>query len=280
MNVSEPAGFDVLMPMAPWEDPVIVSQALKSLEDQSLQPQRVVISCDGSPPQPLRDLLARSDLPMMVIEGPGREGVGPVLARGMDHCSSELIVRADADDLSLPDRCRLQVQVMLQRPEVAALSSWMDEFMGDSTRPISIRTVPVGTDALRRFSRWRNPMNHPAVILRQSMVRHVGGYRACPGFEDYDLWLRLIHAGYCLDNLSASLVKARVGPQHTARRNGWRYLKAELRFLMQCGQDGLFSWPHVLTLALLRLPIRFLPPRLQTAVMMKGLRQTPPHQVF
>ena len=274
MNYQQSEAYDVLMPMAPWESPSILSEALASLEDQSLQPAQVIVSCDGPPPAELRQILMVSRLPLLIVEGPGQEGVGPVLARGMDHCRSELVVRADADDISIPQRCFLQVESMLQRPELAAMSSWIDEFQQNPLKTTSIRQVPIGSVEVRRFSRWRNPMNHPAVILRQSMVRQVGGYRSCPGFEDYYLWLRLLAGGLPLDNCASSLVKVRVGPGHTARRNGWPYLQAEAIFLFRCAREGLLDWSHVLLLGLLRLPIRLVPVPVQTFITRTMLRRS------
>ena len=161
---------------------------------------------------------------------------------------------------------------MAARPQLAALSAWIDEFETDPATSLSVRAVPSGATEVRRFSRWRNPLNHPAVILRRSLVQQVGGYQACSGFEDYHLWLRLLQAGFVIDNLAQPLVLARVGPDHTARRNGWRYLRAEADFLWRCGREHLFSWPHVWLLAVLRLPIRLIPVPLQTALMRRALR--------
>lgn len=273
--VSSPVGYEVLMPLAPWEKPMVLAQALASLEQQTLLPTRVVISCDGPPTTELWHVLNTNQLPLLILEGPGSEGVGPVLARGMRHCQSELIVRADADDISRPDRCSTQVNAMMRRPELAALSSWMDEFETDPLVSVSIRTVPVGAENIKKFSKWRNPINHPAAILRRSKVMAVGGYVSRPGFEDYYLWLRLLKHGFQLDNLPEALVKARVGPKHTARRNGWRYLQSEAFFLYVCAQEGLLHWGNVMCLAILRLPIRLMPVQCQKLIMLKALRAAP-----
>ena len=268
-------GYEVLMPLAPWEKPSVLAQALASLEHQTLLPTRVVISCDGPPTPELWQVLNTTQLPLLVIEGPGSEGVGPVLARGMKHCQSDLIVRADADDISCPDRCCAQVQAMMRRPELAALSSWMDEFENDPSAFVSIRKVPIGAENIKKFSKWRNPINHPAAILRRSKVMAVGGYVSRPGFEDYYLWLRLLKHGFQLDNLPEPLVKARVGVKHTARRNGWKYLQSEACFLYVCAQEGLLHWGNAMCLAILRLPIRLMPVGCQKFIMRKALRATP-----
>jgi hypothetical protein len=80
--------------------------------------------------------------------------------------------------------------------------------------------------------RFRNPLNHPSVILRRQAVLAAGNYRAVSGFEDYELWLRLlvIHGSKVLANTPQPLVMARVGPAHLSRRHGWSYAQAEVGF--------------------------------------------------
>jgi hypothetical protein len=270
-----PPSYSVLMPLAPWEPPAQVHAALASLEGQSLPCAQVVVSCDGPPPAELEAVLTQSRLPLEVVAGPGGEGVGPVLTRGLRLCRNDLVVRADADDLSLPQRGAIQVQAMVARPQLAALSSPILEFIFDPNVPCSIRSVPLGADALLRRSRWRNPINHPAVILRRHQILAVGAYGDRPGFEDYDLWLRLLQAGAVLDNLDQPLVLARVGVDHLARRRGRAYAAKEWGFLLACGRQGTLAWPRVLLLALLRCPVRLVPPAFLQGLTRKLLRKQP-----
>ncbi len=255
--------YEVLMPLAPWERPDIVAEAIASLHAQTLSPRRVVISCDGEPAhdlgQILDPLIGAQDIPYVFVVGPGGEGVGPVLARGLLACQTDLVLRADADDISWPDRARRQVEAMVQRPELAALSCQIHEFLHHPEQSRRTRTVPVGPVAVGRYLRWRNPMNHPAVILRRSSVIAAGNYKDCPNFEDYHLWLRLYQRGESLDNLDAPLVSARVGTAHLIRRSGIGYARREASFFFLCGRQGLLPWHHAILLVLLRCPSRLLP---------------------
>ena len=271
--------YCVLMPLAPWEPAWVVAASLASLEQQSLLPVALVISCDGPPPEPLRAVLKRCKLPLVMAQGPGGEGAGPVLQRGLEVCPTDLVVRADADDLNLPGRCERLVNVMEQRPDLAALGSWIGEFV--QTQPeaplqhLRERRVPSGADALQRFSRWRNPLNHPSTILRREQITAAGGYRAMTSFEDYDLWLRLLAQGQRLDNLAETLVLARVDPAHRRRRHGRSYLAAELRFVTICLREQLLApWVALLWL-LLRCPTRLLPQGLLAGLIQHRLRQPP-----
>jgi hypothetical protein len=265
--------YEVLLPLAPWECPAIVSQSLASLKSQTLQPHRVVVSCDGAPPTALRNVLESSGLPLLIVQGPGGEGVGPVLARGLRQCECDLIIRADADDVSLPDRCRRQVETMVERPQLTVLSGQVKEFTDIPNNPTGVRNVPSGRRKIRQFSQWRNPVNHPAACLRKSAVLAIGNYRACPGFEDYDLWMRLLGSGAEIDNLPCDLVSCRVGPAHLSRRRGWRYMMCEARFFLRSAREGTFRWPLALGLIMIRCPIRLMPAWLVRICMRQITRQ-------
>jgi hypothetical protein len=281
--------YEVLMPLAPWEEPGVLAAALASLEAQTCPPDRLVVSCDGPPPPELREGLKQIRLPLTLVIGPGGEGVGPVLTRGLGSCRRQLVVRADADDLSRAHRCAVQVAWMRRHPEVVALGSVIDEFVDGppqhaelpigaliaSLRVVSQRVVPIGSEPIRRWAMSRNPLNHPSVVLRRKQVLAVGSYRAKPGFEDYDLWLRLL-AAYgptALANIPDALVLARVGGGHLARRHGRGYAVAEARFLLTCGRDGTLPWWHVGRALVVRLPLRLLPRGLLAWVMARVTRR-------
>ncbi len=266
------AQYEVLMPLAPWEEPSVVRASLRSLTQLQPQPQRIVVSVDGVLPSTLQVIIdGCASVPLLLVHGPGGEGVGRVLARGLKACSCELILRADADDLSCENRAMRQLSWLADHPEVIAGSSWIDEFITEQPlHVVSCRRVP-SDGALVRWSRWRNPLNHPAVVFRRAEVLAVGGYRHRPGFEDYDLWLRILkHYGpTSMNNIAESLVLARVGHAHLARRRGLNYAAKEIKFLCGCAREGLLGWFQVLILLVSRVPLRLLPARWLNAVMLR-----------
>ena len=58
--------------------------------------------------------------------------------------------------------------------------------------------------------RYSNNIVHPSVMIRSDVIRKVGGYRNFKRSQDYDLWLRLITAGYQIRTIDAHLMKYRV----------------------------------------------------------------------
>lgn len=275
MNAASLPAYSVLMPLAPWEADDVLREALQSLAQQTFRPTQVVVSCDGEPSPELSRVLETAPLPICRVMGPGREGVGPVLARGLKVCDHDLVVRADADDMSVAERCVIQLTWMMQHPEVVAMSSWIEEF-SDQDDARLLRRVPTDSLSILRQSRRRNPLNHPAVILRRQAVEVVGSYRHRPGFEDYDLWLRLLQywGPACLANLPQALVRARVGQAHLTRRRGWAYALGEARFFLAAAQEGLLGWSDALLALALRLPLRLMPAGVLSQAMRAWTRTT------
>ena len=78
-----------------------------------------------------------------------------------------------------------------------------------------------------------SPLFHPAVLMRARAIEAVGGYRAGDLPEDYDLWLRLVSAGYRLAAVPRPVVRildrdgrlTRTDPRY--RREAFDRVKAE-----------------------------------------------------
>jgi hypothetical protein len=62
-----------------------------------------------------------------------------------------------------------------------------------------------------------SPLFHPAVMFRASAVEQVGGYRNGDFPEDYDLWLRLVGAGFEIGALEQEVVILRDHGQRLTR---------------------------------------------------------------
>lgn len=260
-EIADSPSFDWLMPLAPWEDPEILSQTLESLKQQTWQARALVVSVDGRLGTLLEAALQESGLPLEIHQSMHWEGTGPVLARGILACKSEIVLRVDADDLSVPERSRWQVEQMLADPNLAVLGGQLEEigWDGESRKAQYLRQVPLEAESIEALGCWRNPMNHPTVCLSRSKVLAAGNYRASPYFEDWDLWLRMLNRGMLLRNDPRVVVRARVGADHLSRRHGWRYLKNEYLFLLGALRSSLIPFPTVLLLLFTRLPFRLLP---------------------
>ena len=130
---------------------------------------------------------------------------------------------------------------------------------------LRIKRMPTGSQALYRYGKLRNPLNHMTVMMRKADVEAVGGYHRRPLLEDYDLWSRLLAAGYKIDNIPQILVYARIGAGFSSRRGGRGYFLeyARLRW-MQLHIGYLHGWEYMRAMGATAL-MTLMPPRLRSA---------------
>jgi len=134
-------------------------------------------------------------------------GVARTLNKGIDLAKGEYIVRADADDISLPGRIERQVKFMDAHPGIGVSGSRIKLFGNEL--PV-VNHCPVGADVVKAYLLLDNPLFHPSVIMRKAFLdRH--HLRYDPHFarsEDFDLWSRAVDF-FDLDNMPEVLVKMR-----------------------------------------------------------------------
>jgi hypothetical protein len=102
-------------------------------------------------------------------------------------------------------------------------------------------------------------MNHPTVMFRKSAALMAGDYRDMPGFEDYDLWLRMIRQGARLGNLGEILVYMRTSGEFYRRRGGVGYTGLNLRFWKKVYQEGAVNLPVFFAMVICRTAVGLLP---------------------
>ncbi|HEY5712363.1 MAG TPA: glycosyltransferase family A protein [Allosphingosinicella sp.] len=184
----------VVMPVRnamPFLDDAIISILAQTHDNFEL-----VIGDDGSTDGSSGriDEWARRDKRIRVIRNQGA-GLGPAgsanwVARAAIH---PLIARMDADDISMPERLRAQVQALCAEPAAVIVGSLYD-YIDRSGRRIGGRDRSVF-----RNGRCVFPISHGSMMIRREAFERVGGYRPeCDYWEDVDLFLRLGRQGRVL----------------------------------------------------------------------------------
>jgi glycosyltransferase involved in cell wall biosynthesis len=212
-----------------------VDGALRSLWRQTWADFEVVAVDDGSTDGSL-DILrrhARHDRRLQVLAGTER-GLVPGLEQARGATAAPRLARMDADDLCHPERLARQVRYLDAHPDVGAVGSRVRIFPRDCLGP-----------GWRRYEVWLNrlltpedharelfvesPLAHPSVMMRADAVAAVGGYRDRGWAEDYDLWHRLLSAGWKLAKVDAVLLAWRHAPTRLSRNHPNYHLSAFLR---------------------------------------------------
>lgn len=238
--------------------------ALASLKQQTILPDEVVAVFDGPLPLELEkvffDSFKETKFPVKVIRLGKNSGLGIALANGFAACQQDYILRVDTDDINRPIRIEKQLKFIKENPHVDAFGSWIEEFNSKPGDLKRCRRTPISADAVRRFAKKRNPMNHMTMVVRRSSAIQAGGYIDYPGFEDYYLWFRMLKNEMILENMPEVLVDARVGDGMTRRRRGIVYMRKEISLFREMRECKFISHYRYTTNICQRYILRLAPP--------------------
>ena len=258
--------FSVLLSIYSKDSPIFLSAALQSIVEQSLPPNEVVVVKDGPITPPLEDILKDFEqyLPIKYLIQNENLGLGNSLKAGLEICTFSLVARMDSDDIAVKTRFEKQIYFFRNFPNYDIVGSTIREFNQAPGDINLIRKVPEFDQAIKRYSKKRNPMNHMSVMFKKNAVMTSGSYESVLFFEDYYLWLKMIHKGYNFFNIQEPLMYVRVGNDMIGRRHGFSYLAHEINFFKTAMSHGLISKYQMCINIATRFPFRILPKSILT----------------
>lgn len=269
--------FSVLMSIYRKENPEYLRESLESIIHQTQKPDEIVIVEDGPLTQSLYDMLGEYEKQYPLIRRvafPVNRGLGLALRDGVLACSYEWIARMDTDDIAKPDRFAKQIAFLEEHPDIALLGTGIEEFSKDSMHPDSRTVLPETNGEILRFAKKRNPFRHMTMVYKKSAVLASGNYRHFLWFEDYDLWVRMLHCGFKGANLPNILVSVRADTDMFARRGGWKYFMQDIRFQKILIHLGFINVMELAENVAVRGAVRLMPNQLRALIYRIFLRKS------
>ena len=252
--------FSVLISVYDKEKPDYLREALNSVLNQSYLPSEIILVKDGPLTPELNDVINDFDkqYPLFkIIENEKNLGLGVALAKGLLECSNEFVARMDSDDLIPNDRFELQLEVIKEGYDV--VSSWIEIFEGSTDNIVAIKKMPEFDSDIKKFAKKRNPIAHPACMMRKSSTIAAGNYQDFLLFEDYYLWVRMMMSGAKFYNIQKVLYQMRTSNDQFGRRGGLKYLSKELSLQHKFYKFGFLNFHEFLKNIFIRIAVRPLP---------------------
>lgn len=221
--------FSVLMSVYKNEKSAYLDASLKSIENQTVVPDEIILVEDGPLTKELYEIIDthknKFGEGFKVVVLNKNQGLGNALRIGTKYVSTKWIARMDTDDIAVPNRFELQLREVEKNSQLAVIGGQVDEFEGSVENIVGKRTVPCSQVDIYKFIKWRSPFNHPTVMINKTMLEKVGGYENKGKLEDYFLWAKIIAKGYAVRNLPQVLVHMRVDSGIYDRRGEVKNLK-------------------------------------------------------
>lgn len=266
----------VLMSIYVKEKPEYFIQAMESTINQTAQPEEILLVEDGPLTDELYKIIKQYQEKLgdqfTVISLEENQGLGTALAIGVEKCRNALIARMDTDDIMVEKRLEVQYQEFLKNKTLAILGSNIIEFEGTPDNVLARKCMPESNEAIRTYSKRRNPFNHMTIMFKRDAVIKVGNYQPLPGFEDYYLWVRLLKENFISLNVPQTLVYARTGAEMYSRRGGISYLIPGLKARRIIYKTGLGSIKDLVFVSVVHIIISLMPNKLRGSFYQKQLR--------
>jgi glycosyltransferase involved in cell wall biosynthesis len=270
--------FSVIMPVYEGDVPSHFSDAIESVNTQTLKANEVIIIKDGPLSSELNSVLNvwKDRMPELnVLALPMNVGLSSALNAGIDAAKHEWLARMDADDICRKDRFEKQIALIKANPELSILGSWITEFDENMAKEIAVRKLPETHNEILKYAQWRCPFNHMTVMYKKSALQKLGMYKNYGAVgDDYELWARFLMNGYKSANIQETLVDARTGVDFFgSRRRGLKYFKNEVREINDLYKLGLINPIQYSFHFSVKAIVRFSPPFV-VKLIYKGIRKT------
>lgn len=270
--------YSVLMSVYTKENPNYFKTSIESMVNQTLPPEEIVIVKDGPITVQLDEIIDyyESSYPglLTIVALKENVGLGKALNEGLKKCRNELVARMDTDDISLTNRCELQVAEFIKDKKLDIVGCNIDEFYNNPDEVVSSRVVPTNHDEILKFSRRRNPFNHPTVMYKKISVLNNGGYGDFRRNQDLDLFVRMLNNGCKARNINQSLLLFRANKDNLKRRKSWEKCRSYISMIYSFWKNGYSSFIDLTVVAFSQIIIFISPTWVLEWISSKYLRKT------
>ena len=225
----------------------------------------VLVVDDGSTEQPAQSVIAQSPTlaavaRLRVISLARNMGIEHALNFGLEHIYGryEFVARLDCGDTSSADRLEKQRAVMLERPSLVVVGSWV-EFVDPAGRSLYVLRQPVDDRSIRTTMRVNAAFTHPAVMLRTSVVAEAGGYPVDRhAAEDFALFWAVLELGEG-HNIPEVLTRCQISAHGISNLRRKRQIRSRITVLVEH-----FEWSPVAVYGVARAVLQLATPRSAT----------------
>lgn len=184
--------ISVLMPVYNAEK--FLNEAIDSILNQTFKDFEFLIINDGSTDRSKEIILSYKDPRIRYFENKKNLGLSATLNKGLDLAKADYVARMDADDVSLPDRLKTQLEIVKKDNNVGLVASWIVLIDENNNNKGGWHTDRKNNSPEEIFYTifFENCLAHSSVMFKKDIVLIIGRYNeSFEKAQDYELWSRL-----------------------------------------------------------------------------------------
>lgn len=177
--------------MSAYNGEKYLREAIDSILNQTFKDFEFLIINDGSTDRTAEILQSYQDPRIKIINNEKNMGLTKSLNKGLKIARGKYIARMDADDVSIPDRLKKEVEFLDSHQNYAAVGTFV-KILNEDSEVIQIMEGPIEDSQIREFFKRDNCIVHGSAMIRKICFSDVGLYdESMVRSQDYELWLRL-----------------------------------------------------------------------------------------
>jgi glycosyltransferase involved in cell wall biosynthesis len=184
--------ISVIMPVFNGE--AYVHHAIESILQQTFNDFEFIVINDGSTDKSGSIISSYSDSRIKLLFNPVNLGLVYSLNYGIENSRGEYIARMDADDISLPERLKIQVEFLEANPSYGMCGTFYQVIDIHGKRHHKVDLPETDRD-IRTFLNFGNCFCHSTVMFRADLTKKYKYEQQYFLIEDYKLWYSFSRSG-------------------------------------------------------------------------------------
>jgi glycosyltransferase involved in cell wall biosynthesis len=235
--------------MAAYNEERGICAALESIIAQTFIDWELIVIDDGSTDSTVAIIqrYAQNDSRIRLVCNEKNLKLSLSLNKGIGIAQADLIARADADDINLPERLAKQYAYMQAHEDIDVLGT--GAYLLDQTgQKVSTYSHPITHEELKKLSFLNIHFFHPSVMIRSRFFEVAGLYDSSYTYaQDKEIWLRGLSAGCRYANLAEPLIEYNTG----GFVKSWRYTIQHLLSLLRMSRNLKIKGGYVSSLVII-----------------------------
>lgn len=206
-----------------------IEESLESIINQTYENLDILIIDDGSTDNTVNLIQQYKDKRIRLLRNDRNRGIPYTRSRGLEECKGKYLALMDADDISLPERIKKQVNFLEENKDIDAIGAYYQKFGGKINRIVN---KPSNSEEIRCGLIFANQIGNPTSMIRVSSIKKHNILYNKNYFvvQDYDFWVQLSKVGK-IDVLKEVLLKYRTGHSNISKKSRQEKHK-ERRYIM------------------------------------------------
>ena len=196
-----------------------IEQSILSVAEQTYQHVELLVIDDGSIDDSVMRIEALQAIHGFDFRVQKNKGLTRTLNEAIARAKGSFIAPFGSDDIMSKDRLAIQMEHVVDKPEVGICAGNIELMQADGT-PYPGKTrgeiAPFRRMDFEDVFLERKPYAPaPTMLIRREALEKVGGFNPAIRLEDLYIQLKITHAGYCIDALGAMLARYRKHPTNS-----------------------------------------------------------------